>query len=136
MKSGKRNLITDVEGLRVGNAQSQSLKSGVTVLVGDAPFTASVHVMGGAPGSRETDLLAPDKLVSQVDALVLSGGSSLGLDAASGVANTLRQQGRGFDVRGQNVPIVPAAIIFDLLNGGDKSWRQNPYHDLGQEALA
>jgi len=136
MKSGKRNLITDVEGLRVGNAQSQSLKSGVTVLVGDAPFTASVHVMGGAPGSRETDLLAPDKLVSQVDALVLSGGSSLGLDAASGVANALRQQGRGFDVRGQNVPIVPAAIIFDLLNGGDKSWRQNPYHDLGQEALA
>ena len=135
MKSGKRNLITDVDGLRVGHAQCQGIKSGVTVLVGDAPFTASVHVMGGAPGSRETDLLAPDKLVSQVDALVLSGGSSLGLDAASGVANALRQQGRGFEVRGEKVPIVPGAILFDLLNGGDKSWDENPYQDLGRQAL-
>ena len=135
MKSGRKNLITDVEGIKVGNAQDNTIKSGVTVLTGDQPLTASVHVMGGAPGTRETDLLAPDKLVSAVDALVLSGGSALGLDAASGVANSLRAQGLGFDVAGQNVPIVPAAILFDLHNGGDKSWDENPYANLGQEAL-
>ena len=135
MKSGRKNLITDVQGIKVGNAQDNAIKSGVTVLTGDQPLTASVHVMGGAPGSRETDLLAPDKLVSAVDALVLSGGSALGLDAASGVANNLRAQGQGFDVAGQKVPIVPAAILFDLHNGGDKSWDENPYACLGQEAL-
>ena len=70
MKVGPKNLITDVPGLLVGNAQDHALKSGTTVLVSDAPFTASVHVMGGAPGSRETDLLAPDKSVAAVDALV------------------------------------------------------------------
>ena len=122
MKTGPRNLITDVEGLRVGNADDVSVKSGVTVLAADRPITASVHVMGGAPGTRETDLLAPDKLVPAVDALVLSGGSALGLDAASGVANALRAAGIGFDVAGQKVPIVPAAILFDLLNGGGKDW--------------
>ncbi|MDC1501313.1 P1 family peptidase, partial [Octadecabacter sp.] len=84
-KTGALNLITDIAGLRVGNAQDTRLKSGSTVLVGDAPFTASVHVMGGAPGTRETDLLAPDKTVQQVDALVLSGGSAFGLDACGGV---------------------------------------------------
>ncbi len=135
MKSGRKNLITDVQGIKVGNAQDNAIKSGVTVLTGDQPLTASVHVMGGAPGTRETDLLAPDKLVSAVDALVLSGGSALGLDAASGVANSLRAQGQGFDVAGQKVPIVPAAILFDLHNGGDKSWDKNPYADLGQKAL-
>ena len=135
MKSGQKNLITDVDGLKVGHAEDQQIKSGVTVLVGDQPLTASVHVMGGAPGTRETDLLAPDKLVTAVDALVLSGGSALGLDAASGVANGLRAQDRGFDVAGQKIPIVPAAILFDLLNGGDKSWDENPYAGLGHEAL-
>ena len=91
--------------------------------------------MGGAPGTRETDLLAPDKTVEQVDALVLSGGSAFGLDAASGVADALRTQGRGFAVGDQRVPIVPGAILFDLLNGGDKDWAENPYKDLGQQAL-
>ena len=134
MKTGPRNLITDVEGLRVGNADDGSVKSGVTVLAADRPITASVHVMGGAPGTRETDLLAPDKLVPAVDALVLSGGSALGLDAASGVANALRAAGIGFDVAGQKVPIVPAAILFDLLNGGDKDWDENPYSALGASA--
>ena len=134
MKPGPRNLITDVEGLRVGNADDGSVKSGVTVLAADRPITASVHVMGGAPGTRETDLLAPDKLVPAVDALVLSGGSALGLDAASGVANALRAAGIGFDVAGQKVPIVPAAILFDLLNGGDKGWNENPYAALGAAA--
>lgn len=134
MKPGKRNLITDIDGLLVGHAEDQTLKSGTTVLSADQPFTASVHVMGGAPGSRETDLLAPDKLVTEVDALVLSGGSALGLDAASGVANALRAAGRGFTVGDQKVPIVPAAILFDLLNGGEKGWQQNPYAALGEAA--
>lgn len=136
MRPGKRNLITDVPGLRVGNAMDERLKSGVTVLLGDRPFTAAVHVMGGAPGTRETDLLAPDKTVQTVDALVLSGGSAFGLDAASGVADGLRAEGRGFQVGDQRVPIVPGAILFDLLNGGDKAWAENPYKALGAEALA
>ncbi len=135
MRPGPRNLITDVAGLVVGNANDEALKSGVTVLTADRPFTAGVHVMGGAPGTRETDLLAPDKLVEKVDALVLSGGSAFGLDAASGVADSLRSAGRGFAVGDQLVPIVPAAILFDLLNGGDKSWTVNPYRTLGIEAL-
>lgn len=136
MQTGPKNLITDVAGLKIGNARNAAIKSGTTVLVAEAPFTAAVHVMGGAPGTRETDLLAPDKTVTQVDALVLSGGSAIGLDAASGVADALRAQGRGFQVADQNVPIVPAAILFDLLNGGDKSWQRSPYYDLGQQALA
>ncbi|WP_297778572.1 P1 family peptidase [uncultured Roseovarius sp.] len=135
-KIAARNLITDVAGLRVGHAQDMRLRSGVTVLVGDTPFTAGVHVMGGAPGTRETDLLAPDRVVEQVDALVLSGGSAFGLDAASGVADGLRDMGRGFAVGDVRVPIVPGAILFDLLNGGDKAWRENPYKALGRAALA
>ncbi len=135
MKPGARNLITDVAGLRVGNAQDSVVCTGATVLVGDAPFTAGVHVMGGAPGTRETDLLAPDKLVQQVDALVLSGGSAFGLDAASGVTDGLRAQGRGFAVGDVRVPIVPGAILFDLLNDGDKDWQVNPYGWLGRAAL-
>src|SRR6056297_470557 len=133
---GPRNLITDVPGLMVGHAQDATIKTGATVLLGDAPFVAGVHVMGGARGSREADLLAADKTVSEVDALVLSGGSAFGLDAASGVADALRAAGRGFAVGDQRVPIVPAAIIFDLLNGGDKDWPENPYKRLGMEALA
>ena len=135
-KPGPRNLITDVPGLRVGNAQDRTIKTGATVLTADAPLTAGVHVMGGAPGSRETDLLAPDKTVEQVDALVLSGGSAFGLDAASGVADALRAAGRGFAVADQLVPIVPGAIIFDLLNGGKKDWPETPYKKLGATALA
>ncbi|MBE1294268.1 MAG: peptidase T4 [Rhodobacteraceae bacterium] len=135
METGPRNLITDVAGLRVGNAQDDHIKTGTTVLLGEAPFTCGVSVMGGAPGTRETDLLAPDKTVQQVDALTLSGGSAFGLDAPSGVADTLRTQGRGFPVGDQTVPIVPGAILFDLLNGGDKNWDTNPYKALGATAL-
>ena len=134
MKRGPRNLITDVAGLRAGSAEDAILRSGATVLVGDEPFTAAVHVMGGAPGTRETDLLAPDKLVQRVDALVLSGGSAFGLDAASGVMEGLRAAGRGFAVGSARVPIVPAAILFDLLNGGAKNWTENPYRALGRAA--
>lgn len=133
-KPGERNLITDVPGLSVGNASCSTLKSGVTVLTADAPFVASIDVMGGAPGSRDTELLAPDKLVDQIDALVFSGGSAFGLDAASGVSQALRDNGRGFQVGPVQVPIVPAAIIFDLINGGNHAWKHNPYPDLGYDA--
>jgi D-aminopeptidase len=136
MRPGPRNLITDVAGLLVGHAADALLKSGVTVLTADAPFVASVHVMGGAPGTRETDLLAPDKSVEAVDALVLSGGSAFGLDACSGVVASLREMGRGLPVGPARVPIVPGAIVFDLLNGGDKGWTENPYARLGREAFA
>lgn len=135
MRPGPLNLITDVEGLRVGNAGDARLKSGVTVLTAEAPFACGVHVMGGAPGTRETDLLAPDRLVQAVDALVLSGGSAFGLGAAEGVMAGLRAAGRGFAVGAARVPIVPAAILFDLLNGGDKEWEDSPYPALGRRAL-
>ncbi|MBO9445870.1 P1 family peptidase [Ruegeria sp. R14_0] len=135
MTPGPRNLITDIPGLLVGNAQDESLKSGTTVLTAADPFTASVHVMGGAPGTRETDLLAPDKSVSRVDAIVLSGGSAFGLDACSGVSEALRADGRGFQIGNVVVPIVPGAILFDLLNGGKKEWVENPYHVLGRRAF-
>jgi D-aminopeptidase len=135
MKPGPKNLITDVPGVKVGNAQDVSLKSGTTVVSSDVPFTASVHVMGGAPGTRETDLLAPDKTVAAVDALVLSGGSAFGLDACSGVMDGLRAVGRGFRVGDATVPLVPGAILFDLLNGGAKNWDENPYRGLGRKAF-
>ncbi len=136
MEPGPRNLITDVPGLLVGNAEDPTIKTGTTVLTADRPFVATVDVMGGAPGTRETDCLDPDRLVSEVDALVLSGGSAFGLDAASGVMDALAAEGRGFSVGDATVPIVPAAILFDLLNGGDKSWDVNPYRALGVAALA
>ena len=135
VSKGKRNLITDVAGLMVGNAQDDAIKTGTTVLVADKPFTASVHVMGGAPGTKETDLLAPDKTVTQIDALVLSGGSAFGLDACSGVMDGLRTMGRGFAIGDIRIPIVPGAIVFDLINGGKKDWDENPYRALGRQAL-
>ena len=135
MRPGPRNLITDIPGLRVGNAEDANLRSGVTVLTADRPFVASVHVMGGSPGTRETDLLAPDRMVEQVDAIFLSGGSAFGLDAGQGVMQGLRAAGRGFAVGPVQVPIVPGAIVFDLLNGGDKDWAESPYPALGRRAF-
>lgn len=134
MIPGPKNAITDIKGIKVGHAQDQALKSGVTVLLADNPFTASVSVQGGAPGTRETDLLAPDKSVAQVDALVLSGGSAYGLDACSGVVAGLRADGRGYRVGSAIIPLVPGAILFDLLSGGDKDWKENPYPALGRAA--
>ncbi len=135
MRPGPRNRITDVPGLRVGNATDAALKSGVTVLTAAESFVAAVDIRGGAPGTRETDLLAPGRLVQAVDAIVLSGGSAFGLSAASGVADRLRTLGRGFRAGPAIVPIVPAAILFDLANGGDKAWVANPYPALGIAAL-
>lgn len=134
-RAGRRNLLTDVTGLKVGNAADDRLKSGVTVVVCDQPAVAAVQVLGGAPGTRETDLLEPHNAVEAVDAIVLSGGSAFGLDAASGVQAALREKGIGYLVRDQRIPIVPAAICFDLANGGDKGWgRYPPYRELGYAA--
>jgi L-aminopeptidase/D-esterase-like protein len=132
-----RNLLTDVAGLRVGNADDARLKSGVTVVLCDQPAVGSVHLMGGGPGTRETDLLQPEFLIEAVDAIVLSGGSAFGLDSASGVMTALARVGRGYRVGTAAVPIVPAAILFDLLNGGDKAWGEEPpYRYLGAAAYA
>ncbi|WP_421913357.1 P1 family peptidase [Mesorhizobium sp.] len=134
-RTGPRNLITDVAGLRVGNASDARLKSGVTTILCEEPTVAGVQILGGAPGTRETDLLEPHNSVEIVHALVLSGGSAFGLDAASGVQAALRENGVGLDVGGFRVPIVPAAILFDLRNGGEKDWgRYPPYRELGYEA--
>ena len=135
MKPGPRNLITDVAGLSVGNAEDRRLKSGTTVVICDAPATASAQVLGGAPGTRETDLLEPHNSVQQIDAIFLSGGSAFGLDAGTGVQAALREDGRGFAVGNVRVPIVPGAILFDLINGGDEDWgRYSPYRELGYDA--
>jgi L-aminopeptidase/D-esterase-like protein len=108
-------------GLRVGHAADRAAKTGVTVFLPDQPAVAAVHVAGGAPASRETDLLRPGNLVERVDAIVLSGGSAFGLAAADGAMRWLAANGRGFEVAGTRVPIVPGASLFDLANGGDKS---------------
>lgn len=130
-----RNLITDVPGLSVGNAASQTAASGVTALVFDQPAIAGMAIGGGAPGTRDTALLAPEMSVERVDALLLSGGSAFGLDAMGGAMACLHARGRGLAVGSARVPIVPGAILFDLLNGGDKNWgRMPPYWELGYAA--
>ncbi len=134
-RTGPRNLITDVAGLRVGNADDEKLKSGVTVVLCDRPAVASSLVLGGAPGTRETDALEPHNALQEIHGVALSGGSAFGLDAASGVQALLREQGIGVKVRDARVPVVPGAIIFDLINGGDKDWpRYPPYRELGYQA--
>lgn len=134
-RPGPGNRLTDIAGLTVGHASDERLRSGVTAILCERPTMASVAVLGGAPGTRETDLLAPDATVGGVDALVLSGGSAFGLDAASGVQSVLRTTGRGFAVGPHRIPIVPAAILFDLANGGDKRWGEHsPYRELGVAA--
>src|SRR6201997_1446112 len=102
------------------------LGSGATAIIFDEPAAASVDVRGGGPGTRETTLLDPAQTVEGIDAVALSGGSAFGLDAASGVQAWLKEQGRGFAVGAARVPIVPAAILFDLLSGGDKEWGRFP----------
>ncbi|HEY4123972.1 MAG TPA: P1 family peptidase [Rhizomicrobium sp.] len=137
-KPGPRNLITDVAGLRVGEAHDAAARTGVTVLLADAPFVAAADVRGGAPGSRDIEGLDPVMLAPPVDALVLSGGSVFGLDAAGGVMGWLSTQGRGFAIgpSAPLVPITPSAILFDLTNGGNKNWGEvAPYRALGRAAV-
>ena len=138
-RPGPRNLITDVPGLTVGQAQDDTVRTGVTVILPIARAVCAVDVRGGGPGTRETDALDPENLVGSVDAVVLSGGSMYGLAAGDGVAAWLGAQGRGFRVsplpQVPPSPIVPAAILFDLGNGGDKQWGlEPPYRRLGIEA--
>lgn len=134
-ETGPRNLITDVGGLRVGNIHDDKLKSGVTVVIPDRPVVASFQVLGGAPGTRETDALEPHNSLQEIHGVALSGGSAFGLDAASGVQAFLREQQVGVEVAGFRVPVVPAAILFDLANGGDKDWGRYPtYREMGFEA--
>lgn len=131
------NLITDIPGVLVGAAQDAQVASGVSVVVFEEPAIASIAIHGGAPGLRESAMLEPEMTVQAVDALVLSGGSAFGLDAMGGVQAQLAQIGRGLAVGSCRVPIAPGAILFDLLNGGDKNWgRQSPYWELGFAAAA
>jgi L-aminopeptidase/D-esterase-like protein len=133
----RKNLITDVAGLRVGHADDARLASGVTAIVFDEAAVASIDVRGGGPGTREADVLDPAMTVERIDGIALSGGSAFGLEAGGGMQAWLREQGRGFGVGGVRVPIVPGAILFDLLAGGDKNWgRFAPYRDLGYAAAA
>lgn len=130
------NLLTDIEGVAVGHATDLVLGSGVTAIIFDAPAIASGSVLGGAPGGRDTALLDPAMTVQTVDAFVLSGGSAFGLDAAGGVQSGLRGIGRGLQVGEARVPIVPQAILMDLLNGGNKDWGlHSPYRDMGYDAF-
>jgi L-aminopeptidase/D-esterase-like protein len=138
VKTGKRNLITDVAGLRIGNAEDHKVRTGVTVLVADAPFAAVADIRGGAPGTRDVEALTPVSLVDGIDAITLSGGSAFGLDAPSGVQSWLRAKGRGFQIApgAPLVPVVSGAILFDLANGGDKEWGDvPPYRALALAAV-
>lgn len=139
-KAGARNAITDVAGLRIGAAQDTTIRSGVTVVLPDERSVAAVDVQGGGTGTRELELLRADATLETVDAIVLGGGSAFGLSAADGVMGWLAEQGRGFPVGGLQVPIVPGAILFDLMNGGAKSAFRNqsdtalPYRALARAA--
>jgi L-aminopeptidase/D-esterase-like protein len=130
-----KNLLTDISGVRVGHADDATLASGVTAVIFDKPAVAAIDVRGGGPGTREGALLDLANTVERIDAIALSGGSAFGLEAGGGVQAWLAEQDRGFAVRGAVIPIVPGAILFDLLNGGDKAWgRFPPYRDLGYAA--
>jgi L-aminopeptidase/D-esterase-like protein len=130
-----KNRLTDIAGVRVGHADDAALASGVTAVIFDSPAVAAIDVRGGGPGTREGSLLDLANTVERIDALALGGGSAFGLDAGGGVQARLAEQGRGFVVRDAVIPIVPGAIIFDLLNGGDKAWgRFAPYRELGYAA--
>jgi L-aminopeptidase/D-esterase-like protein len=132
-----KNLLTDIAGVRVGHADDAALASGVTAVIFDAPAVAAIDVRGGGPGTREGALLDVANTVERIDAIALSGGSAFGLEAGGGVQAWLAEQGRGLRIREALIPIVPGAICFDLLNGGDKQWgRFAPYRDLGYAAAA
>ena len=136
-QAGPLNLITDIAGVRVGNAQDDEVKTGATAVIFDEPAVASCQILGGAPGTRDTELLEPHNAVEGVDAIVLSGGSAFGLAASGGVQDWLHDHGRGLQVGPARVPIVPSAILFDLANGGVKEGKHNEfYHGLGYRAAA
>jgi len=132
-----KNLLTDIAGVRVGHAHDPALASGVTAIIFDEPVVASIDIRGGGPGIRDGALLEPLNTVDRIDAIALAGGSAFGLEAGGGVQSWLAEHGRGFAVGNVRVPIVPGAVCFDLMNGGDKAWgRHPPYRDLGYVAAA
>ncbi|WP_377829977.1 P1 family peptidase [Bradyrhizobium lupini] len=130
-----KNLLTDIAGVRVGHTEDAKIATGTTAIIFDAPAVAAIDVRGGGPGTREDALLDLASTVDRVDAIALSGGSAFGIDAGGGIQAWLAEQGRGLRIREAVIPIVPGAIVFDLLNGGDKAWgRFAPYRDLGYAA--
>lgn len=136
---GPRNLITDVAGLAVGNADDARMRTGVTAVMAEDSFVAAVDIRGGAPGTRDVAVLSPENLVDRIHAVCLSGGSAYGNDAPGGVQTLLRAQGKGFQIApgAPPVPVVCGAILFDLANGGDKDWGEEPpYRALAQRAAA
>jgi D-aminopeptidase len=130
-----KNLLTDIPGVRVGHAHDETVASGVTAVIFDKAAVASADVRGGGPGIRDGALLEPVNTVERIDAIALSGGSAFGLEAGGGVQAWLAEQGRGFAVADALIPIVPGAVQFDMLNGGNKKWGKfPPYRDLGYAA--
>jgi D-aminopeptidase len=135
-----RNLITDVPGVLVGNAHDVRAATGATVAVFEHSTVASVSTLGGAPGDRAVTMLEPEMTRGLIDAVVLSGGSLYGLDAAGGVTSVLASQGKGAQFAGITLPVAVQAILFDLINGGEKDWMRQPmthrppYWDLGRDA--
>ena len=137
-RPGAANALTDVSGLRVGHAQRTgggALTGTTVVLAPEGGVVTAVDIRGGGPGTRETDALDPRNLVQRIEAVVLTGGSAYGLDAASGAVDWLEEHGRGFRVGGPGrvVPVVPAAALFDLGRGGD--WTARPDRELGRAAI-
>ena len=123
--------ITNIKGIKIGHAQKFDAGTGLTILIPPEGNTCSVEVRGSAPGTRETDLLAPINTVDTVNALILSGGSAYGLDAASGVMDALEKDGKGLDVGVGIVPIVSQAVLFDLAY---KDYKIRPDRSMGEEA--
>ena len=135
VKPGPTNSLADVAGIQIGHAHDPVLRSGVTVVIPDQPVVAACDIRGGGPGTRETELLDPVNTVDKIHGLFFSGGSAFGLEAASGLVDWLRREKRGFEIAGAHVPIVPGAILFDLANGGQKDWSDNPYPALAHQAI-
>ena len=123
--------FTDINGIKVGNAQNLEAATGCTVIICEEGATAGVDVRGGSPGTRETDLLDPQNLVDKIHAVMLAGGSAFGLDAASGAMKYLEERDVGFDVQVTKVPIVCSAVLFDLVVG---DYRVRPNLEMGYEA--
>ncbi|WP_297508640.1 P1 family peptidase [uncultured Caulobacter sp.] len=139
LRPGPRNLITDVPGLRVGCVEDEAVRTGVTVVVCPEAWTAAVDVRGGGPAVRETDTLRPENSFSKAHAICFSGGSVFGLGAADGAAIALSARDHGLRITAGTpaIPIVPAAALHDLANGGDKAWGlEPPYRALGMKSVA
>ncbi|MEM7097301.1 MAG: P1 family peptidase [Pseudomonadota bacterium] len=131
------NFTVPIQGLLIGHASNETVQTGTTTILFEAPAVVAAHIMGGAPGTRETELLEPHNTVGEIDAIVLSGGSAYGLDAAGGAQAWLREHGRGIELAPVRIPIVPCAILFDMRNDGNKDWgTHSPYRDLGYESIA